>query len=668
MASAPNNMESTLASFIWKNADDLRGGGFQHVDFAKMILPLTILRRLECVLEPSKEAVINTYAQFKDQGLAIDDILCNVSGNPFYNKSTYNLSNLGGTKTKANLEDYIANFSENVRVIFDQFDFGTTINRLSKANLLLRICTNFAAIDLHPNVVPDRTMSNVYEHLIAKFGAEVGTGSEDFMTPRDIVHLAATLLLEPDNELFEQKQGLIRTIYDQTCGTAGFLTDMMNYVESYKDRYSVAPVLVPYGQELIEETHAVALGSMLLKKLESDPSRDLSKNIKLGSTLSKDHYLDQRFHYQCSNPPFGLAWTNDAKAVQLEHKEKGLAGRFGAGLPKASDGSMLFLQNLISKLETPENGGGRGAIVLSGSPLFNGGAGSGESEIRRFILENDLLEAIVALPTDIFFRTGIGTYIWLISNRKAEHRKGKVQLIDATGMGSSMRKNEGNKRKYIDQGSIDEISRIYADFEESSVSKIFDYTDFGYRRVKVQQPLRMYFDFNEENRHSFGNNKEFNKLSAVPYDNVKKYIESFADQVKSFEWFTTEFLPNFPNIKITKSFYQSLINIFGVKSSDAEIVSFNGEVLFDNDLTDYENIPLSQDIAAYMAKEVLPHAPDAAIDTSYTDAKDGQVGVVGYEINFNRYFYVFEQPRHPNEIMAEIKELSAEVAQLLGEI
>ena len=358
--------------------------------------------------------------------MAMDDILKNVSGNPFYNTSNYNLSNLGGTKTKANLEDYIANFSDNVRVIFEQFDFSSTINKLAKANLLLRICNNFSAIDLHPSVVPDRTMSNVYEHLIARFGAEVGTGSEDFMTPRDIVHLAATLLLEPDNELFEQKQGLIRTIYDQTCGTSGFLTDMMNYVEGYKDRYNVAPVLVPYGQELQPETHAVALGSMLLKKLESDPSRDLSQNIKLGSTLSQDHYSGQHFHYQCSNPPFGMSWAKDAAKVQQEYSEKGFTGRFGAGLPKASDGSMLFLQNLISKLEKPENGGDRGAIVLSGSPLFNGGAGSGESEIRRFILESDYLEAIVALPTDIFFRTGIGTYIWLISNRKPEHRKGKV--------------------------------------------------------------------------------------------------------------------------------------------------------------------------------------------------------------------------------------------------
>lgn len=515
MSFTPNNQETTLSNFIWKNAEDLRAGAFPHVEFGKIILPFTVLRRLECVLEPTKDAVLKSYDQFKDQGLAMDDILCNVSGNPFYNKSSYNLSNLGGTKTKANLEDYIANFSENVRVIFEQFEFNTTINKLSKSNLLLRICNNFAAIDLHPDAVPDRTMSNVYEHLIAKFGAEVGTGSEDFMTPRDIVHLAATLLLEPDNELFEQKNGLIRTIYDQTCGTSGFLTDMMNYVDNFKDRYKVAPVLVPHGQELQPETHAVALGSILLKKLESDPSRDLSKNIKLGNTLSNDLFAGQRFHYQCSNPPFGMNWSNDAKAIELERKEKGFNGRFGAGLPKVSDGSMLFLQNLISKLELPENGGGRGAIVLSGSPLFNGGAGSGESEIRRFILENDLLEAIVALPTDIFFRTGIGTYVWLISNRKPKHRQNKVQLIDATNMGASMRKNEGNKRKFIDQSSIDEISRIYADFTESPVSKLFNYTDFGYRRIKVLRPLRMNMQFDTDKLEQLQAHKDFNKLSEI---------------------------------------------------------------------------------------------------------------------------------------------------------
>lgn len=667
MTTTPNNTESTLASFIWKNADDL-WGDFPHTEFGKIILPLTVLRRLECVLEPTKQAVIDANEQFKDKGMAMDDILKNVSGNPFYNTSNYNLSNLGGTKTKANLEDYIANFSDNVRVIFEQFDFSSTINKLAKANLLLRICNNFSAIDLHPSVVPDRTMSNVYEHLIARFGAEVGTGSEDFMTPRDIVHLAATLLLEPDNELFEQKQGLIRTIYDQTCGTSGFLTDMMNYVEGYKDRYNVAPVLVPYGQELQPETHAVALGSMLLKKLESDPSRDLSQNIKLGSTLSQDHYSGQHFHYQCSNPPFGMSWAKDAAKVQQEYSEKGFTGRFGAGLPKASDGSMLFLQNLISKLEKPENGGGRGAIVLSGSPLFNGGAGSGESEIRRFILESDYLEAIVALPTDIFFRTGIGTYIWLISNRKPEHRKGKVQLIDATGMGASMRKNEGNKRKFVDQNSIDEITRIYADFQESPISKIFDYTDFGYRRVKVLRPLRIDLVFDAEKLNTFKDSKEFGKLAESDQNAVSSYIEKQFGESKDFTWFETSFLKNLPLSKVSKALKNALISAFGVQNPDADTVTINGDVQMDSDLTDYENIPLKQDIHAFMGKEVLPHAPDAVIDTSYTDSKDNQVGVVGYEINFNRYFYVFEQPRHPNEIMAEIKELSAEVAQLLGGI
>lgn len=606
---------------------------------------------MECVLEPTKQAVIDANEQFKDKGMAMDDILKNVSGNPFYNTSNYNLSNLGGTKTKANLEDYIANFSDNVRVIFEQFDFSSTINKLAKANLLLRICNNFSAIDLHPSVVPDRTMSNVYEHLIARFGAEVGTGSEDFMTPRDIVHLAATLLLEPDNELFEQKQGLIRTIYDQTCGTSGFLTDMMNYVEGYKDRYNVAPVLVPYGQELQPETHAVALGSMLLKKLESDPSRDLSQNIKLGSTLSQDHYSGQHFHYQCSNPPFGMSWAKDAAKVQQEYSEKGFTGRFGAGLPKASDGSMLFLQNLISKLEKPENGGGRGAIVLSGSPLFNGGAGSGESEIRRFILESDYLEAIVALPTDIFFRTGIGTYIWLISNRKPEHRKGKVQLIDATGMGASMRKNEGNKRKFVDQNSIDEITRIYADFQESPISKIFDYTDFGYRRVKVLRPLRIDLVFDAEKLNTFKDSKEFGKLAESDQNAVSSYIEKQFGESKDYTWFETSFLKNLPLSKVSKALKNALISAFGVQNPDADTVTINGDVQMDSDLTDYENIPLKQDIQAYMEKEVLPHAPDAVIDTSYTDSKDNQVGVVGYEINFNRYFYVFEQPRHPNEIM-----------------
>ncbi|MCU4364959.1 type I restriction-modification system subunit M [Acinetobacter variabilis] len=666
MVITPNNNDTVLANFIWKNADDLRGD-FPHTQFGRIILPFTLLRRLECGLEKNKHQVLAAYEQFKDQDLALDAILKNASQRPYYNVSNYSLATLGGNKTKANLQDYISKFSENVRKIFEGFKFSQIIEELDAANLLLLISSNFAKIDLHPAVVPDRTMSNVYEHLIAKFGAEVGTGSEDFMTPHDVVHLATTLLLHPDNELFEQNLGLVRTLYDMTCGTGGFLSDMMNHVETYKDKYKVAPVLVPHGQEIQPETHAVALGNMLLKRLETDPSRDLSANIKLGSTLSNDQYEGKRFHYQCANPPYGMKWDKDSKAVKAEQK-LGFAGRFGAGVPKSSDGSMLFLQNLVAKLETPENGGGRGAIVLSGSPLFNGKANSGESNIRRWLLENDYIEAIIALPTEIFFRTGITTYIWLISNRKPSHRQGKVQLIDASGLGSSMRKNEGNKRTYLDDDSIAEITRIYADFEESEISKIFDYTEFGYRQVQVKRPLRMDFHFNNDKKALLKSHKDFVKLNESDQNEVLNFIDQINDVPKSFTWFESEFIAHLPIKKVSKAFKEALINVFGEKNPDAEIITLNGEVLFDSELNDSESIPLNQDIHEYMAKEVLPHAPDAVIDEKVVDAQDGKVGLVGYEINFNRYFYKFEQPRHPNETLAEIKELSAEVAQLLGEI
>lgn len=663
MATPPSNNDTTLAGFIWKVADDL-WGDFPHTDFGKIILPFTVLRRLECVLEPTRDKVVETYDSFKDQGIPLDAILCDASGQPFYNTSKYNLSNLGSTKTLANLKDYISSFSENVVVIFNEFDFETVINRLSKANLLYRICDTFANIDLHPDTVPDRTMSNVYEHLIARFGAEVGTGSEDFMTPRDIVHLASTLLLDPDDELFAQENGLIRTIYDQTCGTGGFLTDMMNHVATFKDNSKVAPVLIPYGQELQPETHAVALGSMLLKKLESDPSRDLSQNIKQGSTLSDDKFRDKRFHYQCSNPPFGMSWAKDADAVQKEYKDEKANGRFEAGLPKVSDGSMLFLQNLVSKLETPENGGGRGAIVLSGSPLFNSDKGS--VAIRRHLLENDLIEAIIALPTDIFFRTGIGTYIWMISNRKPDHRKDKVQLIDATGMGSPMRKNEGNKRIFIDQAAIDVISRIYADFQESKVSKIFDYTDFGYREVKVDRPVRLDIEISSEKITKFELLDLFKKLKDADQKTLHDYLISVVDNNITHNQFFDDLLKVWK--KPSKAILNSLSVFFGVKNPEAEPAFLNGGPLWDKKLEEFERIPYNQDIDDYIAKEVLPHAPDAVVDETYIDEKDGKIGKVGFEINFNRYYYVFEQPRHPNEILAEIMELSAEVAQLLGEI
>lgn len=671
---SPNNNanDSTLANFIWKNADDL-WGDFKHVEFGKIILPFTLLRRLECVLEPTRDAVHDTIRAMADKPIDLDMVLSQVTGFPFYNASEYSLATLGGTRTRANLEDYIAKFSSNARVIFEQFDFLNTIARMDRAGLLYRICQNFSAIDLHPSVVPDRVMSNVYEHLIRRFGAEVNEAAEDFMTPRDVVHLAIEILLDPDDHLFEENPGLIRTMYDPTCGTGGFLTDGMDHVDALRDRFKIAPTLVPYGQELEPETHAVALTSMLLRTLESDPGRDLSKNIKLGSTLSSDQHAAERFHYCVSNPPFGKPWAKDQDAVVKEHSEKGFDGRFGPKLPRISDGSMLFLQHLVAKFESPERGGGRGVIVLSGSPLFNGGAGSGESEIRRYLLEHDFVEAIIALPTEIFFRTGIGTYLWVLSNKKPDHRQNKVQLIDATNHFIAMRKNEGNKRKQIGPDQIREIVEMYSDFEPTKESRIFDYREFGYRRIKVLRPLRMALHINQEGLDRLQEEKAWGKLTEEQHAAWEKVISPLFGRTCAYGW-AEDFCGSAPEMeasigKVTKAFIKAFINAFGERDPEGDIVlDKDGDPVPDDQLTDYENVPLNQDIHDYLAQEVLPHAPDAWIDESYADDDDGQVGLVGYEINFNRYFYEYQPPRDLHEIDADLKAIEAEIREILDEV
>lgn len=667
-----NANDSTLANFIWKNADDL-WGDFKHVEFGKIILPFTLLRRLECVLEPTRDAVRDTICAMADKPIDLDMVLSQVTGFPFYNASEYSLATLGGTRTRANLEDYIAKFSGNARVIFEQFDFLNTIARMDRAGLLYRICQNFAAIDLHPSVVPDRVMSNVYEHLIRRFGAEVNEAAEDFMTPRDVVHLAIEILLDPDDHLFEENPGLIRTMYDPTCGTGGFLTDGMDHVDALRDRFRIAPTLVPYGQELEPETHAVALTSMLLRTLESDPGRDLSKNIKLGSTLSSDQHADERFHYCVSNPPFGKPWNKDQDAVLKEHNEKGFEGRFGPKLPRISDGSMLFLQHLVSKFESPERGGGRGVIVLSGSPLFNGGAGSGESEIRRYLLEQDFVEAIIALPTEIFFRTGIGTYLWVLSNKKPVHRKDKVQLIDATNHFIAMRKNEGNKRKQVSPNQIREIVEMYSAFEGTKESRVFDYREFGYRRIKVLRPLRMALHLNPEGLSRLKDEKAWGKLTEAQQAAWEAVITPLYGRTCAYGW-AEDFCSAAPQMdaaigKVAKPFIKAFINAFGERDPEGDIVlDKDGDPAPDDQLTDYENVPLSQDIHDYLAQEVLPHAPDAWIDESYADDYDGQVGLVGYEINFNRYFYEYQPPRDLHEIDADLKAIEAEIREILDEV
>lgn len=662
---------ASLADFIWKNAEDL-WGDFKHTDFGKIILPFTLLRRLECVLETTRQDVRDAHEAHKETGIDLDLILRQTTRYPFYNTSEYELSTLGGTKTRQNLQDYIAHFSDNARVIFEQFDFSNTVIRLDKAGVLFKICKNFAGVDLHPNVVPDRIMSNLYEHLIRRFGAEVNESAEDFMTPRDVVHLATALLLDPDDALFEANPGLIRTLYDPTCGTGGFLSDAMNHVAEYGNRFKVPPVLIPYGQELEPETHAVCLTGMLLRTLESDPGRDLSKNIKLGSTLSNDQLAGERFHYGLSNPPFGKKWEKDSTAVNAEHTEKGYDGRFGPGLPRINDGSMLFLLHLASKLELPERGGGRATIVLSGSPLFNGGAGSGESEIRRWLLENDLVEGIVAMPTEIFFRTGIGTYLWVLSSKKPKHRRNQVQLINATGLWTSI-KNEGNKRRIISDDQRREIVDVYSAAEDGELSRMLDYRRFGYRRIRVLRPLRMSLHINAETMGRLMDEKAWAKLKPESQAAWKRALKPHMDSTHPFAWaesFTDDFAKKDAVVgKVGKPFIKALINAFGLRDPEGEpVVDADGNTIADSDLTDYENVPFLEDIRDYFAREVLPHVPDAWIDESYVDKKDKGVGIVGYEINFNRFFYKYEAPPKLEDIDRELKRVEAEIAALLGEV
>jgi type I restriction enzyme M protein len=667
-----NGSGASLADFIWRNAEDL-WGDFKHTDFGKVILPFTLLRRLECVLEKTRKDAAAAHEAHRDSGIDLDLILRQITRYPFYNTSGYTLATLGSTKTRQNLQDYVARFSDNARVIFEQFDFTNTVIRLDKAGLLYKICKNFAGIDLHPDAVPDRVMSNLYEHLIRRFGAEVNEGAEDFMTPRDVVHLATTLLLDPDDALFEANPGLIRTLYDPTCGTGGFLSDAMSHVADYGNRFKVPPVLVPYGQELEPETHAVCLAGMLLRTLETDRSRDLSKNIAGPfSTLSRDAFAGERFHYCLANPPFGKKWEKDQKAVEDEHKEKGFAGRFGPGLPRINDGSMLFLLHLASKLELPDKGGGRAAIVLSGSPLFNGGAGSGESEIRRWLLENDLVEAIVALPTEIFFRTGIGTYLWLLSNKKPKQRRNKVQLINATGLWTPI-KNEGNKRRKIGDEQQRQIADLYAAAETTELSRMLDYRSFGYRRIRVLRPLRMRLHLSRENLAKLREDKAWAKLTPDQQAGWQAALAAHLGEIQPAAWaesFIAQATLGNPSLdKVGKPFLKALVNALGVRDPDgAPVTDADGNPVADSELTDYENVPLTEDVRDYLAREVLPHVPDAWLDESFRDEQDQDVGRVGYEINFNRYFYKYVPPRKLADIDADLKQVEAEIAALLGEV
>lgn len=642
----PSMNQQNLADFIWNVADTLRGD-FKQSEFGRIILPFTVLRRLECVLEPTRKQVQQQYAGLKESQVDLDLVLPSTAKASFYNISEFNLATVGSTSTRANLEDYIAKFSANSRQVFEHFAFDGWLAKLETANLLYLVTQKFVAIDLHPDAISNHEMGLVFEHLIRKFAESANDTAGEFFTPRDVVRLVTTLVFSSDHEALNG-EGVVRTVYDCAAGTGGFLSSAIEQVAEWNPDAR----LIPYAQELNPETYAISVADKLIQGYDT-------KNIKLGNTLANDLLPHEQFDYCLANPPFGVKWEKVQKQVQDEKKNLGFGGRFGPGLPRVGDGSLLFLMHLLSKRKPVEQGGSRIGIVLSGSPLFNGGAGSGESEIRRWILENDWLEAIIALPNDLFYNTGIGTYVWVLSNHKQVGRKDKVQLIDATTLHSPMRKSLGSKRKLLSEDQIAEIARQHDSFVDGPTAKIFNTTDFGYRRITVERPLRLRFAVTAEN--------------LVAYRNAKgaEHAEAFATLLEQDSHFDD--LPGFLKAakvkKLGKTGQKAVFACFGTKCPEAgPVKDADGKLLPDTDLRENENVPLNQDINDYFKREVLPHVPDAWIDESKRDEKDGLVGIVGYEINFNRYFYQYQPLRKLQDIDADLKAVEAEIAALLNEV
>ncbi|MDC9726506.1 MAG: class I SAM-dependent DNA methyltransferase [Candidatus Thioglobus sp.] len=506
----------SISALIWSTADLLRGD-YKQSEYGKIILPFTLLRRLECVLEPTREAVLNEYdTRKKLSASAQDRFLMRKSEHNFYNTSKYDLSKLMADSANIadNLERYITRFSPNVAEIFEKYEFSKQIEKLAENDLLFLIVEKFSSFDLHPQVVSNHKMGLLFEELIRKFAEASNETAGEHFTPRDIVRLTTSLLFASDDEALT-KSGIVRSLYDPTAGTGGFLSSGTEFIHELNPKAT----LVTFGQELNGESYAICKADMIIKAQPVE-------NIKHGNSLSDDQLSTKKFDYMLSNPPFGVEWKKVQKQVTAEHKNQG----FGAGLPRVSDGSLLFLLHLVSKMKTKHEGGSRIGIILNGSPLFTGGAGSGESEIRRYLLENDLLEAIIAMPNDMFFNTGIATYIWILSNKKEAHREGKVQLVNASNMGESMRKSLGSKRKQLNEDDINKIVRTYGEFAASKTSKLFSTTDFGYRRITVERPLQLsYYPHDAEKLEALQNDKAFIKLKDDLGSSILTVLSQIAD-------------------------------------------------------------------------------------------------------------------------------------------
>ena len=657
-------------SFLWNIAESLRGT-YKEEDYRKVMLPLIVIRRFDCLLDDyNREIIKSVYEEYdflpeeeRDE-LVIVDLKENHNMNlQFYNVSDFTWKKLldDSENIKSNFEEYLNGFSNNVREIIGKFKFKDEIAQLDKKDKLYAVLSKMYEVDLHINSVSNNKMGYIYEEMLRRFTENSAAGEQ--YTPREVIRLCMEMLFM-GKENFLTEEGKVISIADFCCGTGG----MLSIAEDYVEKINPSAIVNVYGQELLDESFAICQADMLMKGQNPD-------NIRLGNTLTQDRFSGEKIRFLISNPPFGVTWKDEENKVK-EEADLGFDGRFGAGTPRVSDGSLLFLQNMISKMYDDEEGS-RIAIIFNGSPLFTGDAGSGESNIRKWIIENDLLEGIIALPTDMFYNTGIATYIWILTNKKEEKRKGKIQLVNAIQYYKPMRKSLGDKRKEITNEQIKEIKDIYVSFEESENSKIFDNEDFGYRKVTIERPLKLTFKVNEEAIENVKNTTQFKNLAVSKKKDLEvkakeesegrekqekliKLLESFYNTLEYMD--RNEFIKDLKSkskefdITLSATLIKAIVNAIGVRNEDAVVCKDNkGNIESDSSLKDTESIALKEDLYEYFEKEVKPHVNDAYIDES-------SINNIGYEIPFTRHFYKYEELRSFDEIMKEVESLESEIA------
>jgi type I restriction enzyme M protein len=672
---APGPHSETIrshAAFIWSVADLLRGD-YKQSEYGKVVLPLTVLRRLDCVLEPTKQAVLAKAKELAGKIENVEPVLQAVARQQFFNTSPLTFTKLlDDPDTIADsLQLYIGGFSEAAKDVIDKFDFGVQIERLRRANVLYQVIGKFADIDLHPEAVSNIEMGYLYEELIRRFSELSNETAGEHFTPREVIRLMVNLLFIDDADDVLTRPGIVKTLFDPACGTGG----MLSVAEDHLRALNPQARLEVYGQELNAETYAICRSDMMLK------GQDAS-HIAYGNSFSEDHHEGEHFDYLLANPPFGVEWKKVEAEVRKEAETKGFNGRFGAGLPRINDGSFLFLQHMISKMKRPEDGGSRVAIGFNGSPLFTGAAGSGESEIRRWIIENDWLEAVVALPDQLFYNTGISTYFWVVTNRKAPERRGKVQLVDAREYFVKMRKSLGEKRKQISDAQIEEITRLYGDFAEGDKVKVLPNEAFGFLRITVERPLRLRWEVTDETIAAVLGARAVQKLS----DDVQLALRELLEAHRSTRFAAQRELakalaPHLTDLGLVALTQKAVWEALAVRDDEALVITDRkGNPESDPGLRDNENVPLPAGPVSfvedptsrfvtleyrtaaddYMRDEVLPHVPDAWIDHSRTK--------IGYEVPLTRHFYRYVPPRPLDDIDAEIKALEDEIQRLLAEV